>query len=607
MDKKNTVIGVLLLAAALVSFYLSARLAPQPPPAAPPAVVAPTSSAPGAPLGGTAPSTGPVTTAPDAALVAGPAPSAPAETVVLENDFIIVTFTNAGGAIDRVALKKYPAVQNQPEPYVLNATAAAPALSFANFPGVDATARYTLVSQTPTTIEYRAVLPGQLEVTRRYTLAADAGNGQDPYQVQHETTFRNLSEGIFPLPRAAVSLGTAAPINAEDYGLYLNVGYYDGEDLEVVGRSKLEGGGFFSNFGFGSKVDLPFIQRDSTIAWASVKNTFFTTLLTPENPGVGVRIERFKVAPEAPTTDRRAYGIAGWAQFDLAPLAAGAATTWKAGFYAGPKEYRRLSNSAHFHKNEHEVMQFSAFFFNRIFLSGYIAPLLLTLMGWVHSLGASWGWAIVIVTIILKTVTLPFTLAASRSGKRMAKLMPHMTALREKFKDNPQKLQEGMMRLYKENKVNPLGGCLPILITIPFFIGFFSMLQSASELRFQSFLWAADLSAPDTVARIFGFPLNIMPLLMGATMIVQMRLTPTPTADPAQQTMMKIMPWMFTLFCYNFSCALALYSTVNGLYTIAQQMVVNRLPEPDLPIDGGPKPGPAKAGAPRNVTPKKKK
>jgi YidC/Oxa1 family membrane protein insertase len=190
-----------------------------------------------------------------------------------------------------------------------------------------------------------------------------------------------------------------------------------------------------------------------------------------------------------------------------------------------------------------------------------------------------------------------------------------MQAMREKFKDNPQKMQSETLRLFKENKVNPVGGCIPILITIPFFIGFFSMLQSASELRFAPFLWAHDLSAPDTIYS-FGtvmLPLlglthlniNIMPLLMGATMIFQMKLTPTPTTDPTQQTMFKVMPWMFTLFCYNFASGLALYSTINGLFTIGQQMIINRMPEPHLPgVDPTAKPVP---GGMKNVTPAKKR
>ena len=258
-----------------------------------------------------------------------------------------------------------------------------------------------------------------------------------------------------------------------------------------------------------------------------------------------------------------------------------------ADFFAGPKEYKRLSNADVFKHNEDKVMQFDSSFYYKMFFTGFVAPLLLTMMTAIHSWVHNWGWSIILTTLTLKTVFLPLTLAASRSSKRMAKLNPLMKAMREKYKDNPQKIQTETLRLFKENKVNPVGGCIPILITIPFFIGFYSMLQSASDLRFASFLWVHDLSAPDTVGHIFGLPLNIMPLFMGATMIFQMRLTPTPATDNAQATMMKVMPWMFTIFCYNFAAGLALYSTINGLFTICQQMIINRMPEPQLPAVAG--------------------
>jgi YidC/Oxa1 family membrane protein insertase len=594
MDKKNTVIGVLLIIAAMVSFYFSAKLAPQPAPR-PATETSPLTN----PLAqNQAPAPGPASSPHDAELKAGSS-TAPAEVVTLQNDFIAVRFTNAGAAIDSVELKKHDAVLGQPENYVLNSPHAAPALAFLHFPGADAGARYALVSQTATEVVYRARVSENLEVTRRYALLG-GGTAGDPYQIRHETTFRNLGAQPLPLPRGAVSVGTASPINAEDYGLYLNVGYYNGEDFEHYERSKLEGGGFLSSFGIGSKTDLPFIEAPAAVHWASVKNQFFASILTPDEPGTGIRIERVKVYPNAPLEDRRAYGVTGVAYFDFKPLEANATRTWSATYYAGPKEYTRLSDTDHFKKNEDLAMQFGFF--------GWFAKLLITIMTWVHNLIGGegmkwgWGWAIVITTLFLKIVFVPFTIAASRSSKRMAKLAPMMTELREKYKDQPQKAQEAMMRLYKEYKVNPLGGCIPILITIPFFIGFFSMLQSASELRFAAFLWAPDLSAPDTVARILGFPLNIMPLLMGATMIIQMRLTPTPTTDQAQAMMFKIMPWIFTIFCYNFSCALALYSTVNGLFTIGQQMVINRMPEPELE-----KREVKPAAGMKNVTPKKKR
>ncbi len=591
MDKKNTTIGVLLLIAAMASFYFSARYGPKPPAPLPVTSAAAPAAAPSGQAGVPAPTALTAVTHPVIGL---------AETVTLANDFIVVTLTNHGGAIDNIALKKHLAVQDQRGLYTLNSVSAAPALSLTNFPGADRDTAYKLVLKSDTEAIYRAT-SDSLEVTRRYTL--EKAPGRDDYQIRHETTFRNLTDKPLVLPRAVFNLGTATPLNASDYGMYLNTGYSDGNDTNFVARSDLEGGGFLAMLGMRDGAPLPAIDRPASIVWASVKNQFFCMVLTPDQPGNGVRVERVKLDPHAPVDDKRLYGVTGYAQFDLKPLAAGAASTFGANYFAGPKEYKRLSNAAVFKHGEEKVMQFDSFFFNKIFFSGFFAPLLLTIMTWFHSVIPSWGWAIVITTLTLKIVFLPLTLAASRSAKRMAKLQPHMQAMREKFKDNPAKLQAETLRIFKENKVNPVGGCIPVLITIPFFVGFFAMLQSTSELRFASFLWAHDLSAPDTVMRIFDLPLNIMPLLMGATTIIQMRLTPTPTTDPAQQTMFKIMPWMMMIFFYNFAAGLALYSTINGLFTIGQQMIINRLPEPDLPINAGA----ASSGGMKNVTPPKKK
>ena len=596
MDKKNTTIGVVLLIAAMASFVFSARYGPRP--AAPLTITPPPAESAATPSGQPGPAT--AGTLPALTAVSHPATGL-AETVTLSNDFIIVTLTNHGGAIDSIALKKHLAVQGESGLYTLNSIKAAPALSLTDFPGADLNTAYTRVSRTDTEVVYRATSES-LEVTRRYTLAK--AEGRDDYQIRHETTFRNLTDKPLVLPKAVFNLGTATPLNASDYGMYLNTGYSDGKDTNFVARGDLEGGGFLAMVGMKSSAPLPFIDRPASIAWASVKNQFFCMVLTPDQPGNGVRVQRVQLDPNALVDDKRLYGVTGYAQFDLKPLAAGASTTFGANYFAGPKEYKRLSNAAVFKHGEEKVMQFDSFFFNKMFFSGFFAPLLLTIMTWFHSVVPSWGWAIVITTLTLKIVFLPLTLAASRSAKRMAKLQPHMAAMREKYKDNPAKLQAETLRIFKENKVNPVGGCIPVLITIPFFVGIFAMLQSTSELRFAPFLWAHDLSAPDTVGHAFGISINIMPLLMGATMIFQQRLTPTPSVDPAQQTMFKVMPWIFTLFCYSFPAGVALYSTINGLFTIGQQMIINRMPEPDLPINAGAAP---KTGGMKNVTPPRKK
>ena len=600
MDKKNTTIGVICIIAAFASLYLGQKFAP-PPPATPPSVStavvktvnAATGSAtvPGAPA--------PTTAVPALSAVAKDAPAAAVTT--LENEYITVHFTNFGGAIRDIALRKFPAELGHPLPYVFNAVHTDPMLGFVDFPGLDRNTGFELVSSSATEVVYRAVFASEIEVTRHYSLVATPDDTHDPYQLRHETTFRNLTDKPASLARFALSLGTTAPISDSVYGQLVTTGYSDGSSQTFIPRTKLDGGSGF--LGIGASEMKPSLLTSSAITWASVDNQFFVGILTPDQPGVGLLTSRVKLLPAAPDTQTNAFGVSGAAQFDLKPLPARGESTLGLSFYVGPKEYRRLSKSAIFKADQDKVMQFGFF--------KWFSQLLLTLMTWVHSGVPNWGVAIILTTLLLKVIFLPFTLAASRSAKRMQKIQPEMQAVREKFKDNPQKLQSATMELFKKHKVNPLGGCIPILITLPFFFGFFQMLRSAAELRFQPFLWAPDLSVADTVGHVFGVPINIMPILMGATTIISMRLTPQPSVDNAQAKMIKFMPWIMTLLCYSFSCSLALYSTVNGLFTIGQQLVINRMKdEGDVASPAGMamEDAAALAGKPmKNVTPKKPK
>lgn len=607
MDKKNTTIGIVLLLAAFGSMFLGRYLSPNPSGTSQPTVNQPAVANQGpeaaAPVAAATPSNPSGTPTPTGVFADISRDAANGTVTTLENEFVIVRLTNSGGAIRDVAFKKYAAEKGSPEPFVFNALHSDPMLAFVDFPGLDRTTPFEVVSSNRSEVVYRATLDNRLEVTRRYQIVAQPDDSHDPYVVQHETTFRNTSDQPFTLPRIALSLGTAAPTHAKDLGIQLTTGYSTGEDQEFFARAELEGGNGF--LGIGASLPKPFVATGGPLVWASISNQFFAAILTPDTPAAGMVSRRVKLFPSLPEDERNAYGLTSTAQFDVAPVAANAETKLAAAFYVGPKEYRRLANGDVFKADQDKVMQFGFFkFFSQI---------LLTLMTWVHSWfpggSWSWGWAIVITTLILKTIFVPFTLAASKSAKRMAKIQPEMQAIREKFKDNPQKLQAATMELFKKHKVNPVGGCFPILITIPFFIGFFQMLQSTAELRFQPFLWATDLSAPDTIAHVFGLPINIMPILMGATMVIQMQLTPTPSMDNAQAKMMKVMPYIFTLFCYTFSCALALYSTVNGIFTIGQQLVINRMKDAPGPVGAGTAAASTAAGLKpmKNVTPKKKK
>jgi len=591
VDKKNTLFGTLLFVAAFGVLIYSQKYAPQRPTPSQvrKEVTKEIGSEPSPAAAAGNPSYEPAFTTAQAA-------DTGASVTRLSNGFVDVSFTDAGGAILDVAFKRYPAALNRPDPFIFNQHHESAMLAFVGLPGLDHDTRYQLVSKTDTEIIYRAVLDGRIEVTRRYAMSPDHGPGTDPYLIRSETTLRNLTDKASAPMRVAFALGTAAPNNALDNGIQLSTEFSNGKDQTLVRRAQLEASGGL--LGFGAHDAKPVILGTGPVEWATVKNQFFAALLTPDVPAAGLETRRVKLLDELPDADRKAYGITASMDFDVDAVPAHAQTTIAGNFYVGPKEYPRLSNADVFKKDEDRIMDFG----NSVFR--FCAAILLTLMTRIHSFTHNWGIAIILTTLLLKIVFTPITLAQSRSSRRMQKLMPEMQVIKEKYKDNPQKQQMATMELYKKHKVNPLSGCLPMLLTIPFFFGFFRMLQSASELRFAHFLWAHDLSAPDTVAMIplpvVGLvALNILPLLLGVVNFMQMRVTPQPSVDNAQMKMMKFMPVMFVMFYYNWSCALSLYSTVNGLYTISQQLIVNRMRDT---VDTAP----AKPGKPtKNVTPRK--
>jgi YidC/Oxa1 family membrane protein insertase len=590
VDKKNTFIGALLFIAAFFVLVYSQKYAPKPPAQPAPRAEAAQAQEPAAPL------SVPRSTADEPTFATAQVDKSGATVTRLANGFVEVNFTDSGGAIRNVAFRRYPAELHRPDPFIFNELHDNPMLAFVGIPGLDRETRYELVSRTDTDLVYRTVLDKRIEVTRHYVISPDKGAGTDPYLIRSETTLRNLSDSPYNPMRVAFSIGTAAPNNPADLGLQLTTEFSNGKDQTLVRRASLEGSNGF--LGYGVSGPKAVIQGSGPVVWATVKNQFFASILTPDEPAAGLETRRVKLLKDLPDSDRHAYGITAVVDFDVPAIPAHGQTTLFGSFYVGPKEYPRLSNADVFHHDEDRVMDFGNFIFR------FCAALLLTVMTWYHSWTSNWGIAIILTTLSLKVLFLPITLAQSRTSRRTQKVMPELKAIKEKYKDNPAKLQTATMELYKKHKINPVAGCVPMLLTIPFFWAFFTMLRSAAELRFAPFLWAHDLSAPDTIGVITlpvagAVAINVLPLLLGVVNFMQMRVTPQPAVDNAQMKMMQFMPVMFVLFYYNWSCALSLYSTINGLFTICQQLVVNRVPDTEDTA-------PVRAGKPtKNVTPRK--
>ncbi|MGB8465952.1 MAG: YidC/Oxa1 family insertase periplasmic-domain containing protein, partial [Terrimicrobiaceae bacterium] len=304
------------------------------------------------------------------------------------------------------------------------------------------------------------------------------------------------------------------------------------------------------------------------ITWTGVASQYFTTIVTTlKTKGVSAWATRFETRK---LNDVPVYGIQGGLGMPAFTLAPGQSVTESFEIYAGPKEISQLRKLG---GGQDSVMNFGMF--------GFVSEFLLWAMNSLKTVFDSYAAAIIVLTLIIKTLLWPIQNKATNQMRKMSLLSPKMTELREKYKDDPQKMNEEVMKLYREYGVNPFSGCLPMLIQIPIFFGFYAMLGSAIELRNSSFLWVHDLSQPDTVFRLWGFPINVLPIVMAGTMIWQMAISPK-SGDAMQQRIFYFMPVVFLVFCYNYASGLALYWTTQNLFSIVQLYLTRNKPLPTL-------------------------
>jgi len=504
-----------------------------------------------------------------------PKPATPEQLVTLENSQIAIALSSHGAVVKRATLKEYsekPGKINDENPAVTLDFSSAPALSIDGVSELPPGSDFVIAEKGEDFVLFKsaAQADGKPLLTRRIALKAD-------YQLAVEDEWSAKGNGNGDAVRLSVgsmSLGSSK-------NDILSIDSWIVSDAK--GKSRVEhhgetdplksylaasaGGCSGSQSAEGmpveSTVDVPGARK-----WLAVKNRFFVTALSglPANSGFRAVAVR---DPSAQTYLLKSVSAA----------AAIARPSEKVAYtlYIGPKKQSLL-----WELGMRDVMEFGMW-------RWVCYP-----MVWVLNLFNSWipsyGVAIILLTILVRLVFWPLTHKSTISMRRMSEIQPKIKEIQKKFKDNPQRLQQETFACYRENKVNPMASCLPMLVQIPVFIALFTVLRSAVELRYAPFLWIVDLSEPEALGANSWFPwfggLNILPILMAATMALQSALTPS-TGDKSQQRMMMIMmPAMMLFMFYSFPSALSLYWTLSQVFSIVQMWWIRKKYTPPAATSG---------------------
>ncbi len=478
-----------------------------------------------------------------------PAPAgtlATGATVKVETDVFLAEISTAGGDLRRLELKQHRDIDDQKRNFVLfqqrpdHTYIAQSGLLGADLPNhrtqySAAATQYTLGASDKTLeVRLNALSASGVKVTKIYRFHRDS------YLI--DVTFELTNEGagtVQPYGYFQVLRDDKAP--AGDSAMlptYTGVAVYtDKEKFQKVAFSDIEKG----------KAAHPKTSEDG---WIAMLQHYFVAAWLPKS---GTPREFYT---------RRVDNLYAAGVIVPAPvLPPGASATLGTPLYAGPQAQDKLAKLA---PGLDLAIDYG--------ILTVLAVPLFWVLAWLYQWVGNWGVAIILLTVVIKLIFYPLSQASYRSMARMKVVAPKLQRLKEQFGDDRQRMQQAMMELYKTEKINPLGGCLPIVVQIPVFIALYWVLLASVELRHAPFmLWIHDLSRPD--------PWFILPILMGATMIIQVRLNPEPP-DPIQAKVMKIMPVAFSVFFFFFPAGLVLYWLVNNVLSIAQQWHINRALEP---------------------------
>ncbi|MEC7621792.1 MAG: membrane protein insertase YidC [Candidatus Neomarinimicrobiota bacterium] len=375
-------------------------------------------------------------------------------------------------------------------------------------------------------------------ITKKYTFYADT------YNIDIDVEFENPSRFI---SRNQYTLNWNGGMPATEKDLSNDYLFFEGYASlggERMGSKPKKGKSTVEN------------QNGSTL-WSAIKTKYFISAIIPSEPGIGAQVQS-ELNNEKPIYNTE--------------ITQSSNSNNRFTVYLGPLDYDRLSD---FNVGLEENVDLGWALFRPI---GQVISWLLTKM---YAIIPNYGLVVVVFAFLIKLLLNPLTVKTFESTRKMQALAPEIQKLKEKYKNDPQKMSRAQMELYKNSGANPLGGCLPMLIQMPILVSVFSIFRSKIEFRGAPFFgWISDLSVPDTLISIGSFPINILPVLMGSTMFIQQKMMSAPNADTQQKTMMYVMNVFFLFLFYRFPSGLNLYYFVFNLLTILQQKYL--IPKPAL-------------------------
>jgi len=482
----------------------------------------------------------------------------PDDTVKLHNDVMDITLSSRGGSVTEILLKEYRETLDKESPEVVLNFSPHGGLVYTGLPGIAADQNLKIkFGATDRAVHLSGVLHNGLSFDRSVELG-------EQYVLRIVDTFQNQTRDPVDLPEHALQLGSmkengdgSAPKGM--YYLGIDALLHGGKGVEYYGKKILPKA-------LKNSPDLQVeVDQVEPVDWLAVKNRYFTQILRPNDDSKGIQLLGAKLSRDKPMVS----DVAGRIMFPSYILGPDQTFSRTSEYYVGPKKFSIIRESS---RHQTEVMEFGFF--------SPICKFLLWVLNFIHDKmwPHNYGIAIMLLTVIIRTIFWPITHKGTENMRKMQEIAPLMKEVKEKYKDKPDQQQKAMMELYKENKVNPVGGCLPMVIQIPIFFSLFVVLRSAIEMRFAGFLWIQDLSEPENLFKgllPFGLGLNILPFLNAGSMFLQQKLTPT-TGDANQQKIMQFMPLMMLVLFYNFASGLVLYWTTNQVLMMTQQVMYYR-------------------------------